>query len=693
MSDMVPHGDGADLDAFQAEYVFEGDEGGDAAGRPDLPAGRARRQKARRAATKAVDASRIGAHKAADASRAAGRVSAKASAATGRVAWQFRIELLPLYVFGVLFLAGLVHHRMVAPIDEGDVQSVLLSYGVGVITAAVVVYVALNMPKAKDGSTTASGAFLASGGLLGGVTLLWLTALVLLGPSPGLVISGFVISMLSGIPYWMHVYGARHPQQVMLNLPGSMVPPPEETDPLDKVIKGASWEGMQQIDSGFERMLRLPDGADPVRIVKGYGPKFATLLKVGVDNVEILDVRDDAGHLRVRTYNRDLLELPASPDFVKCQTWDFLEGVPVGRDRAGEDVILNMTESHLLIGGQPGSGKSGAMALVMSAAALDPRVRLFLLDGKKTELVIWQKRAERYADDDLSRARALLVDLREEMGRIADKQVERGVRKFDPEVDDLIVLGIDELPRYTANTELRARILDILQVIRSLGGMVVATAQRPSGQQVTADLRAQFTHRWCMRVADSQTARMILGEGWPVKPHQIPKGKPGYGFLTSEDGAPRGARADWMDEEQIHAVAKRAARLKPTHVVPGKPAAELVPGDIVAFPNGHPIKNDDEKALWLALPILPEDHRKIAGITGDVDMSPNTIRDKLRKWATQGWVEELGKAAENGTTGPLRYARHPVVQAELVGNGEPHEAELVENPDDGDDVDDERGAA
>ena len=637
----------------------------DGDGTPDMPAWQARRMMAARAAARAKELAAAGAVRTAEATRATARVTASASAATGRAAWKFRVELLPLYAFGALLVLGMVHRRLVAPISESDVHSVVMSYGVGIAVCIGVIVVALKMPAARDGTTANSGAFMAAGALLGAVVLTWVAALVLAGMAAGVVISGFVLANICGIPYWKTVYGARNPQQVLVNLPASKMPPPEEPSPLDKVVKGAMWEGMAQYDWGLERMLLLPPGADPVRIIKSFQPKFATLLKAGIEDVEILDVPGDGEHLIVRTYTTNLLEGPTSPNWVKARQWDFLDdGIPIGRERTGEPVVLDMRESHLLIGGQIGSGKSSAMSLVMTAASLDPRVRLWCMDGKKTELVVWKPRAERYVSDDLTEAKRLLIDLREEMGRIADKQVERGDNKFDVDKGDhLIVLAIDELPRYTANKELRMMILDILQIIRSLGGMVVATAQRPSGDQVGADLRAQFTHRYCMRVDGSRTASMILGEGWPMKPHHIPKGMRGYGFLTTNDGAPRGVRADWMDQDLIRSIANRVSRLRPK-VTHNETAPAIAPADVLQFPNGHPITNEAEQRLWLALPTLPEDHRKLANFR-EVNMSPGWIRAKLGEWAAQGWVDEQGKSAGKGE-GPLRYAKPPDVDAEIV---------------------------
>ena len=50
----------------------------------------------------------------------------------------------------------------------------------------------------------------------------------------------------------------------------------------------------------------------------------------------------------------------------------------------------------MLIGGEPGSGKSVALQLIVAHGALSPDCRLILTDGKRVELGLWRDCAERF---------------------------------------------------------------------------------------------------------------------------------------------------------------------------------------------------------------------------------------------------------------------------------------------------------
>jgi hypothetical protein len=78
---------------------------------------------------------------------------------------------------------------------------------------------------------------------------------------------------------------------------------------------------------------------------------------------------------------------------------DLWQPIPVGVDEAGDTVYLSLPEHNVLLGGEPGSGKSAALSLLVASAALDPSVKLWLLDGKLVELAPWATQIVRdYAD-------------------------------------------------------------------------------------------------------------------------------------------------------------------------------------------------------------------------------------------------------------------------------------------------------
>ncbi len=76
---------------------------------------------------------------------------------------------------------------------------------------------------------------------------------------------------------------------------------------------------------------------------------------------------------------------------------------------------MSLPEHNVLIGGEPGAGKSVALSLLVAAAALDPAVTLWLLDGKRVELATWEPCAARLVGPSLEEALGVLDQLREEM--------------------------------------------------------------------------------------------------------------------------------------------------------------------------------------------------------------------------------------------------------------------------------------
>lgn len=61
----------------------------------------------------------------------------------------------------------------------------------------------------------------------------------------------------------------------------------------------------------------------------------------------------------------------------------------IGIDEFGHRVTVPLIERNMLIGGEPGAGKSALLNLIVAHAALDPGCDLILLDGKQVELGQW----------------------------------------------------------------------------------------------------------------------------------------------------------------------------------------------------------------------------------------------------------------------------------------------------------------
>ena len=248
------------------------------------------------------------------------------------------------------------------------------------------------------------------------------------------------------------------------------------------------------------------------------------------------------------------------------------EPVPLGVDELGRTVSVGLPERNLLMGGEPGAGKSAALSLVLAAAALDPSVRLWLLDGKLVELAAWEPCAERLAGPEVEQAIGLLEAVREEMEARYRELLSTGARKIVREAGlPLHVIACDELAFYLSaeDRKQRARFGELLRDLvargRAAGVIVVAATQKPSADVVPSALRDLFGFRLAMRCTTPQASDTILGAGWASQGHTaatIAPSQRGIGLLLAEDGLPVRLRCFYLGDAAVDGLAERACALR-----------------------------------------------------------------------------------------------------------------------------------
>src|SRR5215208_1250937 len=206
-----------------------------------------------------------------------------------------------------------------------------------------------------------------------------------------------------------------------------------------------------------------------------------------VREVRIDQEPGDAAIARVTLVRRDPFEAPAplpwpSAAAEAASLWD---PIPLGIDEYGEPVAITLSERNVLIGGEPGAGKSAALSMLVATAALDPTARVWLLDGKLVELAAWAPVAERLAGPDGEQAIKLLRDVREEMETRYRELLASGLRKV-PREDGLPLhlVVCDELAFYLTLPDKRLRqefaelLRDLVARGRAAGVIVVAATQK-----------------------------------------------------------------------------------------------------------------------------------------------------------------------------------------------------------------------
>jgi len=212
-------------------------------------------------------------------------------------------------------------------------------------------------------------------------------------------------------------------------------------------------------------------------------------------------------------------------------------------------VSISLFEHNLLIGGEPGAGKSVALSSIVAAGALDPSVHLVLLDGKEVELSLWLDVAGQFVGRSQADAVRVLEEVRVEMDeRYRELRLSRKRKIERLGTDGLILVVIDELALYLRGGEklLRDQFADLLRDLiargRAAGVIVVAATQKPSHDIVPTSIRDLFSYRLALRCTSPEASDTILGQGWASQGFSastIDPQKRGVGYLLAEGDTPR----------------------------------------------------------------------------------------------------------------------------------------------------------
>jgi DNA segregation ATPase FtsK/SpoIIIE-like protein len=321
----------------------------------------------------------------------------------------------------------------------------------------------------------------------------------------------------------------------------------------------------EKIPAGERLHLRLPAGFSAEEIEKASEALAATM---GARGVRVLRDAQNASVAYFSIIWRDALSASAPPWPVPTGSlWD---PVPLGIDEDGNAVRIALPERNLLLGGEPGAGKSAALSLLIAAAALDPEVQLTLLDGKQVELAPWSRCAQTFVGPDMPGAIEALKAICVEMDRRYVSLLAKGLRKIEPGGEfGLHVLAIDELAFYMRGgkrderTELTETLRDLISRGRAAGIIVIAATQKPSNEIIPTFVRDLFSFRMAMRCTTPEASDTVLGQGWASQGYSASTLEPtarGVGFLLAEGAVPVKIRTHYLSDSDIAELATRAER-------------------------------------------------------------------------------------------------------------------------------------
>lgn len=245
---------------------------------------------------------------------------------------------------------------------------------------------------------------------------------------------------------------------------------------------------------------------------------------------------------------------------------DPLRKFAIGLDDNGEVVELSPYGQHILIGGNPGSGKSLAMRVFIANLATSRNVQLFGIDPKHAELSMWSARfSSLVLGSQVGPTVSLLEELLEIVHARAKQLAMTKSATLSPSVDNpWIVLVVDEWAEVAAagDSKERAVVATLLRRYVSLGRAVGCTAllctQRPTSDTIDVGTRALTTHRFALKCGDRHQAEAILGVG-SFSPEQLTSAAPGRA-LWSDGGTATAVQFFYISDVQVPQLVKAGFR-------------------------------------------------------------------------------------------------------------------------------------
>lgn len=261
--------------------------------------------------------------------------------------------------------------------------------------------------------------------------------------------------------------------------------------------------------------------------------------------------------------------MPPTPTF----PWSMFDPVHLGIDENGEHVFVDLAERNMLLGGEPGAGKSSAVNLIVAHGALSVDCTLILVDGKQVELGPWRACADMFIGPSIKDAIAAFTDFQQIMNARYDTLFATGRRKIiKGDGRNVYLVVIDEYAYFSATVGSKAEreafamlARDLVARGRAAGVIVILATQRPSHQVIDPSMRDLFGYRWAFRCTTDSSSDVVLGAGWAGEGYTAADIDPlarGVGWLLSESGVPRRIKAAYLTDDEIRHVAGYAAQLR-----------------------------------------------------------------------------------------------------------------------------------
>jgi S-DNA-T family DNA segregation ATPase FtsK/SpoIIIE len=300
------------------------------------------------------------------------------------------------------------------------------------------------------------------------------------------------------------------------------------------------------------------------------------------------DPNEHEGRLILWVGDRDLSKTGIVKwQLASARRHDVFKRVPFGLDPRGRAQSVPLIQHNVLIGSQPGQGKTASVRVLACGAALDPSVELWLHENKGTgdldSLACVSHRFVSGIDDEsIKYAADSLKLLREEVMRRAaaikklprdlcpDKRITREIaNKRSLHLWPLLAV-FDECQNLFAHGEYGKQAGEdaefIIKLGRALGVILVLATQRPDKDSLPTGISGNVSIRFCLRVAGQVENDMILGTSAYKNGVRATAFRPeidaGNGYLAGANPLPTVVRTAYLDDPATNAIAQRALALR-----------------------------------------------------------------------------------------------------------------------------------
>lgn len=302
-------------------------------------------------------------------------------------------------------------------------------------------------------------------------------------------------------------------------------------------------------------VFTLPNGVDPKLLKKN----FFVFQQVFGGSVVL-----EGDHKRFKLSIREHVSIPKIDyDFEQIKKAIEKEKavIPIvcGADVAGGFTIYDATNSpNLLIYGEPGSGKSSILHVILTTflRIYKPgEIELYLADFKMSELNLYegveQVKSVSYMEKEFG---PVLRHLKKELtkrGQLLKKYSVRHINKLPNEQKPpYIVLCVDEFVMIR-NEDIMTDLLQIASLGRAYGIYLILSMQRPSHKILSTDVRGLLSVRMGFRTVDKRNAMIGETPGSELIPKKGAEGT----FLLKLDDLMQ-LRAPYLNEDQTEEILK-----------------------------------------------------------------------------------------------------------------------------------------